>query len=332
MRLTTGLIIVLLQSLCFSGCNSQDTLWIYSSIRHSSEDSLKQAFARQFPSTQIKWYSAGSEKIAQTLEAERATSSERADLVVTADPFWFFANKKKGLFRPYESAANRSKLASLNDPEHNFAAVRLMTFAIAYNPKKITAADAPHSWKDLLLPKWKGKISIPNPLESGTTFAFVALISKLYGKEYIEALKRNEVEVGTTSDTILARMAAGDRPIGVLLIEDALRAKRNGQSVQSIYPEDGAIAIPGYVAVLKSTKVPPVALQAYDFFFSDTVQAIFLENGMHSPLNPMTAPAGAKPWSQIHWQNVEWSEAWLSDIVTSREEIKKSFTALFLER
>lgn len=207
-----------------------------------------------------------------------------------------------------------------------------MTFAIAYNPRKIAAADAPRAWKDLLSPRWRGKITIPNPLESGTTFAFVALISKLYGTEYLSALKRVAVDVGTTSDSVIARLESGEKQIGVMLVEDVLRAKRSGAKIETIYPGDGAIAIPGFVAILKSSKSRSLAEQAYDFFFSETAQSIFLANGMHSPLKLSSAPSGGRPWDEIHWQNIDWASPFVEEIVSSRERIKKSFSDLFLKK
>ena len=326
------MIVLGFQVLTFSGCTTKDTFWIYSSIRHSSEEQLKEALAKEFPGVQVRWYLAGSEKIAQTLDAERATSSEQADLVISADPFWYFAKKKAGFFQAYNSPANQTKLGPLNDPGHEFAAIRLMSVVIAYNPSKLSEADAPHSWKELLLPKWKKKVAIPNPLESGTTFAFIALLTRLYGQDYVDGLQRNEVEVGTTSDTVLARIEAGDRSVGVLLAEDALRAKKKGLAVLSIYPTDGAIAVPGYIAILKTTKSPALARKIYDFFFSPAVQTIFLENGMHSPLHPEVAPAGAKPWEQIHFVNGDWSGGWVAEVVSARDATKKKFAEMFLKR
>ena len=39
---------------------------------------------------------------------------------------------------------------------------------IAYNSNAVSAADAPKDWADVVDPKWKGKVLIRNPVESGT--------------------------------------------------------------------------------------------------------------------------------------------------------------------
>jgi iron(III) transport system substrate-binding protein len=299
------------QLLCAAGCASRETLWVFSSVRHRTEDELKGAFAREFPSADVKWYLAGSEKLAQTLEARRIKDDTLGDLVIAADPFWFVTGKKSGLFDSYET-------------------VRLLTYGIAYNAKVVSASDAPRTWKDLLAPRWRGKILMPSPLESGTTFAFIAAISKVYGKEYLEALKRNGTEIGTTSDSVLARLASGDRPIALLLVEDALRARRDGLPVEAIYPEDGAIEIPGQVAVLKTAKSPRLARRAYDYLFSEAAQNIFVENGMYSPLKASLTPPGAKPRDQVRRHELDWSGAWAAEVAEDREKIKESFAALFL--
>lgn len=61
---------------------------------------------------------------------------------------------------------------------------------IAYNTAKVSAADAPKTWKDLLDPKWQGKIAMPNPLLSGTAYVAAGALSDKYGWEYFENLKK----------------------------------------------------------------------------------------------------------------------------------------------
>ena len=327
---SVGLGFLILTLFTASGCSQRGTIWIYSSMRNVSQEALEHAFASKFPSADVKWYVAGSEKLAQTLDADHAVGNDRADLVISADPFWYYANKQGGLFRPYRSPADRSTLKALgSDPDHNFVAIRIMSVALARNPAKVSLADAPRSWKDLTLPKWKGKIAIPNPLESGTMFAFISVIAKAYGPSYLESLKANDLAVTTTSDSVVARLQSGDRPIAIMLLEDALRSKKAGISIEPILPEDGAIAIPGYVAILKSTKSPAFAEKAYDFLLSAEAQRLFVEHGMYSPLDLAAVPPGGNPWTSVHWQNLDWSGDWLSGIVSAREVIKKNFSNLF---
>ena len=50
---------------------------------------------------------------------------------------------------------------------------------IAYNSHAVTAADAPKDWDDVVDPKWKGKVLIRNPVESGTMRAiFGAMLAR----------------------------------------------------------------------------------------------------------------------------------------------------------
>ena len=51
---------------------------------------------------------------------------------------------------------------------------------IAYNSDKLSAEEAPKSWKDLTDPKWQGKIAMPNPMLSGTAFVAVAALADKY--------------------------------------------------------------------------------------------------------------------------------------------------------
>ena len=47
------------------------------------------------------------------------------------------------------------------EKDHYWAILRASVYAPAYNTSKVSAADAPKTWTDLLDPKWKGKLVWP---------------------------------------------------------------------------------------------------------------------------------------------------------------------------
>src|SRR5262249_3720269 len=58
---------------------------------------------------------------------------------------------------------------------------------LVYNGKAVAEADAPRDWDDLLLPRWKGKVLIRDPLASGTMRTLFGMI-----------LARSAAETGDT--------------------------------------------------------------------------------------------------------------------------------------
>ena len=72
------------------------------------------------------------------------------------------------------------------DPDGTYAGFRATLSPIAYNTKLVKAEDAPTSFKDLLDPKWKGKIVKAHPGYSGTILTATFEMVRDIGWEYYE--------------------------------------------------------------------------------------------------------------------------------------------------
>ena len=60
------------------------------------------------------------------------------------------------------------------DRDGFYYGMRATLSVIAYNPKIVSDKDAPKTWKDLLNPKWKGKLVTAHPSYSGIIMTHVA--------------------------------------------------------------------------------------------------------------------------------------------------------------
>lgn len=77
---------------------------------------------------------------------------------------------EQGLVSPYVPTLADEIPADLKDPKGNWAAAYYGVLTIYVNPDKV---DVPKTWKDLLDPQYKGKISIADPRKSGLAVATV---------------------------------------------------------------------------------------------------------------------------------------------------------------
>lgn len=103
--------------------------------------------------------------------------------------------------------------------------------------------EPPKSWKDLLDPKWKGEIVMPNPGTAGTAFVIVATIMQLYGEEegwkYLEELDKN-VDQYTKSGSAPAQLVAqGEYAFGLTWDQAVTSRKAEGFPVEMWIPEEG---------------------------------------------------------------------------------------------
>ena len=135
------------------------------------------------------------------------------------------------------------------DPDGTFAGLARHLSPIAYNTKLVKAEDAPASFKDLLDPKWKGKIVKAHPGYSGTILTATFEMVRDIGWEYYEQLaKQNIMQVQSATDPP-KKLSLGERSVmadgteyNIFLLKEA------GQPVEVVYPTEGTPFIVGPTA------------------------------------------------------------------------------------
>jgi hypothetical protein len=70
-------------------------VWVYTSMYHPVIDALDPLIRRVLPQVNVRWYQAGSEKVANRLDAELAAGGTPADLLLTSDPFLYERLKRR---------------------------------------------------------------------------------------------------------------------------------------------------------------------------------------------------------------------------------------------
>src|SRR3990167_5289401 len=261
--------------LLVSGCTKKEgtkpaktTLWVYTSLYNEDIEKLTPVLQQELPDIDVKWFAAGSEKVLAKVNAELASGHVNADLILTSDPFWYEQLAQKGLLLVYESPAAKSISANLKNPENYWVTVRIPVMVIAYNKDVLEPLEVPTSFKDLTSTKWKGKVALGSPLESGTNFTAVANLSQKYGWDYYKQLRANETFSSGGNSTVRQKVESKEYPIGVILLENILQAKSSGSPMQEVYPSDGVVLVPSPIAIFKSSKVPDAAKRFYDFMLS----------------------------------------------------------------
>ena len=147
-------------------------LMIYTSIYPDIIEGVKPAIKKAFPDLDVQWFQAGTEKVITKLTGEIEAKKVQADVLLVADPAYYLTLKDKGLLMKYDSPM-RKDITGNKDTEGFWTGVRINAIVMAYNTKKVKPEEAPKTWQELLDPKWKGRIAMPNPLLSGTAYVGV---------------------------------------------------------------------------------------------------------------------------------------------------------------
>ena len=154
--------------------------------------------------------------------------------------------------------------------------------ALGYNTSKLTAAEAPTSWAQLLDPKWKGKIAIGDPSFSGFDAAWDMTMVKREGFAYYEKLAKNDPLVQRSTLDSLTAVNAGERIVGALPDTIAIESASKGNPVAVVYPTDGTIVMVGYTAILKTAPQPNTAKLFTEFLLGVEHSRIMAESHLQS--------------------------------------------------
>ncbi|HEV7411889.1 MAG TPA: substrate-binding domain-containing protein, partial [Bradyrhizobium sp.] len=206
----------------------------YTSIDLSVSEKIGAAFKAKF-GIEVRAERTGAERVFQRIGQEYASNVHAVDVANSSDAAHLLAWKRQGILLPYVP----EDVAKYYKPEHRdadgtYAGFRATLSPIAYNTKLVKAEDAPASFKDLLDPKWKGKIVKAHPGYSGTILTATFEMVRDIGWDYYEALaKQNVMQVQSATDPP-KKLSLGERSVMADGTEyNIFLLKESGQPVEA---------------------------------------------------------------------------------------------------
>lgn len=304
-------------------------VWVYTSMYRNVIDALEPTLKAQMPGVTIHWFQAGSEKVAAKLEAELAAGGTPCDVLITSDPFLYQRFKKEQRWLRYVSPNGVRTPPRYVDPDGNFAAIRLSTMVMVHR----VGAKAPPTFAGLSDSQFKGDVALGDPLTSGTAFTWAVSMEKSTGEEWFTALRTNEARVAGGNAAVLQKVEGNEAKIGVLLLENALAARRKGSPIEILWPNDGAVVIPGYAGILASSQHADAAKALVDTLLSAEAQRVIAEQGDMHAVDPRVAPPGksAVTLEELVKRSAPWDEAMLERGLSDGQRVKSSFSKAFAQ-
>src|SRR5437899_9473170 len=117
----------------------------------------------------------------QELRANKVST----DVMFLGDPGMFLKLAREGKLTPYCSPNFKDYRpeALSKDCTHMFFTAYYQY--IAYNPELVKPNEVPTGWRDLLDPKWKGKVSMPDPKVGRGHYYLVSGVYQLFGSALV---------------------------------------------------------------------------------------------------------------------------------------------------
>ncbi len=172
---------------------------------------------------------------------------------------------------------NRANLVDKFARSATLTPVHVQTYGILVNTKLVKPADEPKSWKDLLDPKWKGKILSDDVRALGGGSVLFFTTEEAFGREYNEALARQAPVFSRDIANDEKRTARGEYPIYIPELT-SYGIQLTGLPVHFVVPTEGVSYVLYDLAVLKNPPHPNAARLLINYFL-DTESQLILANG-----------------------------------------------------
>ncbi len=262
-RTTAAATLALLLAACGGG-DGREVLTIYSP--HGRE--MLQAFEKRYealhPEVDVQAVDMGSQEVLDRLRSEKA--NPQADVWWGAPAAMFADAAGDSLLARFVPTWAGALPADAKDPAGFWHGTYLTPEVIAYNTTAVPADQAPKDWDEVLDPRWKGKVVIRNPMESGTMRTIFAMMvyrsvrttgDTAQGFEWLRRLDAQTKEYVLNPTILYQKLARQEGLITLWDMPDIEALKEKGTyPIDYVFPSSGTPLLVDAVAVVRGAKNP----------------------------------------------------------------------------
>jgi iron(III) transport system substrate-binding protein len=296
----------------------------YSSLGLSVAQKICDAFNKKSLGVTCELNRDGSERIFQKVMQEAGANLSIADVVHTSDMSHFLDFKAKNMLAKHTPAGAEKFRAEFRDKDGFYTVLRGTPYVIGVNTQKVSKADTPKRWKDLLDPKWKGKLVHAHPGYSGVVTTGMTGLLGAFGWDYYATLAKNSPLVVQSAEDPPQKIAGGEAWVGATGEYNIYRAAKRGQPIDIVFPEEGVPFVSSANAVLAKAPHPAAARFFTDWLFGKEAQQILADDGLYVPNDEVAYPKDKRPLKDL-----KILPAPPEEIHKRSDEIKDKFRELF---
>ena len=298
----------------------------YTSLALPTAEKIGKLFEAAYPGIKVEVHRTGSQRILQRVMQELQANLKLVDVIHTSDAGHFVLLKEKKLLMKHTPAGVDAFPAGFKDKDGYYFTLRATVNVIAYNTKLVPAAEAPKGWKDLLDPKWRGKMVTAHPGYSGVIATHVLALTQLYGWDYFKQLAQNKLMLVQSAVDPAGVVASGERQVAV----DGgdyyyYQMKKKGNPIEVVYPKEGVPLVISPTAIASFAPHPNAAKLFTDFTFSRELQQVMADSeGLYTGHPEVKYPSDKPKLSDLKLLTVDPEE-----LEKRNEEIKSKFVEFF---
>ena len=197
----------------------------------------------------------------------------------------------EGRFQPHGPLPNEKRPVAPFGVDEMRIPIYVIRYGILVNTDLVKPDQEPKAWKDLLNPRWKGKILSDDFRAIGGGGLFFMVAMEKFGKEFHEKLAEQQLHMNRELRGNYPRIARGEysvyMPFGLADMSDL-----KGLPLKAIVPQEGLPYVLFNGSILKGAPRPNAARVFLDFLLSDEAQLMYGQGGYGTVVGGLEAKVG----------------------------------------
>lgn len=313
-------------SACFR--DNRTPVVLYSPHGRDQLQLLERDFERQHADIDVRWLDMGSQEILDRLRFERV--NPQADVWFGGPATIFDRGIRDSLLIPFRpSWADR-----VDQEEENkfYYPVYRTPAVIAFNSRAVPRHEAPQDWDDVLLPRWRDKVIIRDPMASGTMRAIWGLIlvrsiqktgDTTAGMSWLRRLD-GQTKTYTISPALLyEKLARQEGLVSLWDLQDILISQAKGMPLGYVFPRSGTVVIEDAIALVRGSRHAEAARAFIEYVGSQEAQLLAAREVFRLPARTDLPSSAVPTWvarveSEMVVADMDWrlvsrdGPAWMS--------------------
>lgn len=226
---------------------------------------------------QVELLEARASEVRERIRVEQAAGRFLGDLHHNGSTTTWLMTRD-GNFQPHGAVPNLKNIVSPFEADDIRIPAEVISYCLMVNRNLVKPADEPKSWKDILDPKWAGKILSDDYRALGGGAVFFVVMHDAFGKEFHEKLAAQKPVFSRDIANSERRVARGEFPLYIpFSLQDTNNLK--GLPIKPIVPAEGRAYVRFDLTMLKNAPRPNAARVLLNHYLDPESQLVFANAG-----------------------------------------------------